>query len=39
MFKDENNSCIYRFIYNEKGKCVDENEKPLNAYLDLETNI
>ena len=31
----------YHFIYNElnKGKCIHENEKPINTYLDLETNV
>ena len=28
----------YLFIYNEKGKCINENEKPSNTYLDLESN-
>ena len=31
----------FHFIYNElnKGKCIHENEKPINTYLDLETNV
>ena len=29
---------IYHFIYNEKGKCISETEKPSNTYLDEITN-
>ncbi len=36
--KDENNNYIYHFIYNEKGKCINENEKPTNTYLDKNIN-
>ena len=36
--KDESNNFIYHFVYNEKGKCISENEKPSNTYLNLETN-
>ena len=36
--KDENNNYIYHFLHDEKGKCISEEEKPANTYLDLETN-
>ena len=36
--KDENNNYKYHFIYSEKGKCIDENEKPSNTYLDKTSN-
>ena len=36
--KDENNNYIYHFVYTEKGKCISENEKPSNTYLDKKTN-
>ena len=29
---------IYHFIYNEKGKCISETEKPSNTYIDEITN-
>jgi hypothetical protein len=28
----------YHFIYNETGKCINSDEKPLNTYLDIENN-
>ena len=28
----------YHFIYNETGKCISSDEKPLNTYLDIENN-
>ena len=33
-------TCIddYHFIYNEPGKCISSDEKPLNTYLDTENN-
>ena len=37
--KDENDNYIYHFLHDEKGKCISEEEKPPNTYLDLETNI
>ena len=36
--KDENDNYIYHFLHDEKGKCISEEEKPPNTYLDLETN-
>ena len=36
--KDNNNNYIYHFLHDEKGKCISEDEKPLNTYLDLATN-
>ena len=36
--KDENNTYLYHFVYNEEGKCINEAEKPSNTYLDLESN-
>lgn len=36
--KDENNSYIYHFIYNEEGKCINSDEKPSNTYLDNQSN-
>ena len=36
--KDINNTYLYHFVYNEEGKCINENEKPSNTYLDLESN-
>ena len=36
--KDKNNNYLYHFIYNETGKCINESQKPLNTYLDIETN-
>ena len=36
--KDENNSYIYHFTYNDKGKCITDNEKPSHTYLDLNDN-
>jgi hypothetical protein len=35
--KDKDNY-TYHFIYNEKGKCINEEEKPSDTYLDIETN-
>ena len=32
--KDKFNNYSYHFIYNEKGKCISESEKPSNTYLD-----
>ena len=28
----------YHFIYNEEGKCIELERKPLNTYLNIETN-
>ena len=40
--KDAHNckKCVheYHFIYNETGKCINSDEKPLNTYLDIENN-
>ena len=36
--KNDNNNYLYHFVYNEKGKCINDNEKPSNTYLDKETN-
>ena len=36
--KDDNNNYIYHFIHDKEGICLSEAEKPLNTYLDLETN-
>ena len=36
--KDENNNYSFHFLHDEKGKCISEDEKPPNTYLDLETN-
>ena len=36
--KDENNNYIYHFIYNDKGKCLRDDEKPSNLNLDLKDN-
>ena len=36
--KDKSNKYIYHFIENEKGKCINEEEKPFDTYLDIETN-
>ena len=36
--KDANNNYLYHFLYNENGKCINETEKPLNTYLDIENN-
>ena len=36
--KDINNTYLYHFVYNLEGKCINENEKPSNTYLDLESN-
>ena len=36
--KDENNSYIYHFVYNETGKCINQKEKPSNTYLNTDTN-
>ena len=36
--KDENNNYIYHFLHDEKGKCISEDEKPENTFLDIETN-
>ena len=38
MLKDGNNNYIYHFVYSEKGKCLSDEEKPSNMYLDKETN-
>ena len=36
--KYENNSYIFHFVYNDKGKCLSDDEKPSHAYLDLNDN-
>ena len=36
--KYANNSYIYHFIYNVKGNCISDEEKPLYTYLDLDDN-
>ena len=36
--KDENNTYLFHFLYNDTGRCINEDEKPSNTYLDLEDN-
>ena len=36
--KYENNSYIFHFVYNDKGKCLSDDEKPSHSYLDLNDN-
>ena len=36
--KDVNNNYLYHFIYNEKRKCLKDNERPSNTYLNKENN-
>ena len=36
--KDDNNNYLYHFIYNEKGRCLNESERPSDTYLDLDDN-
>ena len=36
--KDENDTFLYHFIYNETGRCLNKDEKPSNTYLDTDTN-
>ena len=36
--KDGNGNYLYHFLHDEKGKCLSENERPSNTYLNIETN-
>ena len=36
--KNENNDYIYHFVYNQEGKCISDNEKPSNSYLNKQSN-
>ena len=36
--KDNNGNYLYHFLHDTKGICLNETEKPLNTYLDLESN-
>ena len=37
--KEENGIYKYHFLQNDNGKCINEDEKPLNTYFDLYNNI
>ena len=30
--RDENNTFLFHFVYNRKGLCLNESEKPSNTY-------
>ena len=36
--KDVNDTYLYHFLHDEKGKCINETERPLNTYLNTENN-